>query len=362
MSLFQKKKFFLLTLQLFLFVVAGTPHVEAAEYPQLETSKECPVPPAGKKYAIFGRTSSRDYPPSFSAEEEFCVPVNYGSETVSAQALMSVGVIRGAWLTKKLYSQSYVCNGTQFGGDNLGDRQVSDASLSLVNMVDKRCVNLQGQPSQKVPFRYRIAVMEPDLPSVYIYYIRMSDRSSNFNVVCSEKTDPVSCDSPNCFWNPTRTSCEAKTDRTLCPKLPRSLCGTPEGSPACAWNDASNRCLTKLEEDYASLNRKPGDSQSQIPACAFEGTCNDVNDLLQLAINYTKYLFTIMGTLAFVFFVYGGATMAFSLGSSDKVQKGKDILVAAVIGMIIAMSAYIAVDFILDILKVENEFRIIGQK
>ncbi len=85
-----------------------------------------------------------------------------------------------------------------------------------------------------------------------------------------------------------------------------------------------------------------------------------INDLLQFAVNVTKYLFGFVGTVAFAFFVYGGFTIVLSMGSSDKVGKGRDILIAAVIGIIISFSAYVAVDFVLDALQVGDDFRQVG--
>ncbi len=51
--------------------------------------------------------------------------------------------------------------------------------------------------------------------------------------------------------------------------------------------------------------------------------------------------------------------MVFSFGSSDKIQQGKDVMVAAVIGIIIVFSAYLAVNFILNVLGVSAEFNAI---
>ena len=59
-------------------------------------------------------------------------------------------------------------------------------------------------------------------------------------------------------------------------------------------------------------------------------------------------------------FVYGGFTMILSFGSAEKFKKGRDILVAAVVGMLIAFGAYLIVNFVLDVFQVGKDFRVIG--
>jgi hypothetical protein len=91
-----------------------------------------------------------------------------------------------------------------------------------------------------------------------------------------------------------------------------------------------------------------------------EGTdnpCRDANILLEQLIAIAEFLFGIIGTLAFVAFVYGGFTMILSFGSAEKFKKGQQILVAAVVGMFIAFGAYMMVNFVLDALGVSPDFR-----
>lgn len=100
-----------------------------------------------------------------------------------------------------------------------------------------------------------------------------------------------------------------------------------------------------------------------LPQCAFYNYgCSDpkdadINIFVQLGIKLAQLIFSIIGTVAFVMFVYGGFTMILSFGSSEKFSKGKDILVAAVVGMIIAFGAYLIVSFVLDVFQVGSDFR-----
>jgi len=117
-----------------------------------------------------------------------------------------------------------------------------------------------------------------------------------------------------------------------------------------------------FDENYYNEEQKgvPG----ILPKCAFLASgCDeenaDINLFVELGINIAKFIFAIIGTVAFVMFVYGGFTMILSFGSSEKFKQGKDILVAAVVGMIIAFGAYLIVNFILAALQVGKDFRIV---
>lgn len=54
------------------------------------------------------------------------------------------------------------------------------------------------------------------------------------------------------------------------------------------------------------------------------------------------------GTIALVMFIWGGFTMMFSAGASDKIKKGRDILIWASIGLAVIFSAYGLVQFVLS--------------
>lgn len=73
---------------------------------------------------------------------------------------------------------------------------------------------------------------------------------------------------------------------------------------------------------------------------------NDVT-IPQLIGRVIKAILSIVGSLALVMFIYGGFTWMLAAGSSEKVKKGKDIIVWAAIGLIIIFSSYALVRFIL---------------
>lgn len=98
--------------------------------------------------------------------------------------------------------------------------------------------------------------------------------------------------------------------------------------------------------------------QLKMPDCAYrKNGCDNINALLELVINIGDWIFGFLGGVALAVFVYGGFVVITSFGNAEKVKKGYSILGAALIGMAIAVSAYLLVDFILDALTVKDEFR-----
>ena len=92
-----------------------------------------------------------------------------------------------------------------------------------------------------------------------------------------------------------------------------------------------------------------------IPDCALknptgnapdEMECRSISIFVILLLHFTNYLFGIVGALALLFFIYGGFTLILSRGATEQVKKGKDILVAAIVGLVIVFGAYMLVSFL----------------
>ena len=90
----------------------------------------------------------------------------------------------------------------------------------------------------------------------------------------------------------------------------------------------------------AAANSTSGDTSIPNPL----GTTN-INIFVSRIISY---ILGLIGTVSLLLFIYGGLIWMTSAGSSDKVKKGKDILVWAVIGMAVVFSSYILVKFIIQ--------------
>ena len=55
----------------------------------------------------------------------------------------------------------------------------------------------------------------------------------------------------------------------------------------------------------------------------------------------------LVGSIALLMFIYGGFTWMTAAGKSERVQKGKDIIIWAVIGLVVIFTSYAAVQFII---------------
>ena len=90
-------------------------------------------------------------------------------------------------------------------------------------------------------------------------------------------------------------------------------------------------------------------SGSTLSECRASGDCS-LNDFVQFAINIVTWIYGIVGSLALLYFVYGGFTFLISAGKSEEVNKGKDIIKNAVIGIIIIFTSWIIINFVLTTL------------
>ncbi|MEI7498067.1 MAG: hypothetical protein WCK11_02185 [Candidatus Falkowbacteria bacterium] len=70
----------------------------------------------------------------------------------------------------------------------------------------------------------------------------------------------------------------------------------------------------------------------------------NVNELISKVI---IFIMGIIGSLTLLMFVYGGLTWMTAAGAADKVKKGRDILVWAIIGLAAILFSYAMVDFVL---------------
>lgn len=136
-----------------------------------------------------------------------------------------------------------------------------------------------------------------------------------------------------------------------------ALPSQPTG-PASAPTTSTAPVASTITSDYL-VNRYPvpENYDGPLPPCAFSGTCRSTTDLITLLLKGAKFLFSIIGVVAFAAFVYGGFMMIFSFGSSEKVGHGKDAMVAAVVGLVIAFGAYLIINFVLNALGVAADFR-----
>jgi type IV secretory pathway VirB2 component (pilin) len=75
------------------------------------------------------------------------------------------------------------------------------------------------------------------------------------------------------------------------------------------------------------------------------------NDPAKIIGDIIKGILGLTGVLALVAFIAGGVMMMTSGGNPEKVKKGKDILVWAVIGLFIIFTSYNILKYIFDMLR-----------
>jgi hypothetical protein len=77
-----------------------------------------------------------------------------------------------------------------------------------------------------------------------------------------------------------------------------------------------------------------------------------LDDFVVLAINVSRWILGIVGSLSLIMFIYGGFMFLISAGSSETVTKAKKVIVAAVIGLIIVFASYLIIKFVLGTLGI----------
>lgn len=81
----------------------------------------------------------------------------------------------------------------------------------------------------------------------------------------------------------------------------------------------------------------------------YSGNCGDYNldSFVQLAVNVSRWILGIVGSLTLLMFIYGGFMFLISTGSSDKVTEARKIITAAVIGLLIVFASFLIIKFVL---------------
>jgi hypothetical protein len=100
-----------------------------------------------------------------------------------------------------------------------------------------------------------------------------------------------------------------------------------------------------LNAAYGDLVPETGTINSATKANGYTGDSLDV--FMMLAINISDWILGIVGSLALLFFIYGGFTLLISAGNTAQVEKGKKIFGGAVVGLLIVLGSYMIIKFFL---------------
>lgn len=82
-----------------------------------------------------------------------------------------------------------------------------------------------------------------------------------------------------------------------------------------------------------------------LPFCTYTGNCQTC-DFAELFINLANYGFTMIGGVALFMFVIGGIYLVMGGSNTESLTRGKQIITAAIVGMIIVLSAFLIVNFV----------------
>jgi hypothetical protein len=82
------------------------------------------------------------------------------------------------------------------------------------------------------------------------------------------------------------------------------------------------------------------------------GAAGDVNDcgltqMLEVVVNVSSLIVAMTGSVALLMFTVGGLMFIASAGNQERVQKGKAILQAAVIGIVLVLGAWMIINVII---------------
>jgi len=95
-------------------------------------------------------------------------------------------------------------------------------------------------------------------------------------------------------------------------------------------------------------------SDGLVPDNGKKATGNyELNDFVQTALNASQWILGIVGSLALLFFIYGGFMFLISAGNSAQVDKGKKIITGAIIGLILVFTSYLIIQFVMKAMGLE---------
>ena len=91
-----------------------------------------------------------------------------------------------------------------------------------------------------------------------------------------------------------------------------------------------------------------------LPACAVDGNCS-LCDFIIGFVNISNFILAIVGSVALLFFIYGGFVWLTAGGREDKIKHGSAVMVNTIIGILIIFGAWMAINFTVSSLATGNE-------
>jgi len=119
--------------------------------------------------------------------------------------------------------------------------------------------------------------------------------------------------------------------------------------------------LAALADCDLSNYKAPGGLLADVTdqACTACGQCT-IADIFIVGNTVAELILGLSGSIMLLMMIYGGFLMLTSSGSAGQIDKGKKVMIGAVIGIVIVFAAYAAVEFILGALGVPNAGSVFG--
>ena len=86
------------------------------------------------------------------------------------------------------------------------------------------------------------------------------------------------------------------------------------------------------------------------PECTGDQAGSNVNNcgvsaMIKTLINVTNLILSLTGSAALAVFIYGGVLWIIAAGNQDLIKKGKDAIIAAVVGIFIVLGSFMIINF-----------------
>ncbi|MBU1164514.1 pilin [Patescibacteria group bacterium] len=149
-----------------------------------------------------------------------------------------------------------------------------------------------------------------------------ADQESDCRDECVfENDDSVCSQVSTCQNNPTAPGCTSKN-------WVEQIVGGPLIPYGCTTS-----CIEWGSDDKCTNPKGAGE-------CGF-------NDVVKMIANFSKLLLGVVGSLALLMFIYGGLMFVIAEGKEERIQKAKDVLKNAAIGLLIVFTAWIIVNVVI---------------
>ena len=128
------------------------------------------------------------------------------------------------------------------------------------------------------------------------------------------------------------------------------LCGVVAAVPAFAQS-TTTPTVCGSTTDYASALQTCGIAFAGVTTtCQTTGDCS-LTDVMQVFVNISNFILSIVGTLILVFFIYGGFRFLTAAGNPETIAAGTNAMKNSVIGLLIVFTAFAAVNFLTGALR-----------